>query len=199
MVEGTQSNVGRTRKRNYAFLQLNRNRTDGNDHAPELGTDPATWRNHPRISEYPGFAHQEIASKVAARDLKAVSAPLVTATIYANRKAAGLNIGDCFVWNWAEADEAGAGVATSYIMRVSEIAFGDGVDNVVRIQCAQDVFALPDITYVEAEPVVWENPETPPLPASPRLVTETPYYELVRQLGEVDAATKLSGLPEIGF
>lgn len=153
----------------------------------------------PANIEYPGFSNEAIALKVTARDLKAMSAPLVSATIYANRDAAGLNIGDVFVWNWAETDEEGAGVATSYVMRVTEIAFGDGVDNVVRIQCVQDVFALPDTTYVEAEPTEWEDPSAAPLPATPRLVAETPYYEVVRQLGEVAAETKLTSLPELGY
>jgi hypothetical protein len=154
----------------------------------------------PAAVEYPGFANQRTAARVAARDLRAMSTPLVTATIYANREASGLNVGSVFRWNWVEEDdEGGNGIATSYVMRVTEIAYGDGVENVVRIQCAQDVFALPDITYVEADPTVWEDPSAAPLPATPRLVMETPYYEIVRQLGEVDTATKLSGLPELGY
>ena len=153
----------------------------------------------PSSIEYPGFTNEEIALKVCARDLKALAWPLVSATIYANRDASGLNIGDVFRWNWAEYDEDGAGVATSYIMRVTEIAFGDGVENTVRITCVQDVFALPGITYVEAAESAWEDPLSDPLPASPRLVTEAPYYQVVRQLGELDAGTKLSSLPELGY
>ena len=123
----------------------------------------------------------------------------MTATIYANREAAGLNIGSVFKWNWVEQDEDGNGITTSYIMRVTEIAFGDGVDNTVRIQCAQDVFALPDIVYIEAEPTQWTDPSVAPLAASPRLVAEMPYYEIIRQLGETNTAIKLSGLPELGY
>jgi len=153
----------------------------------------------PATVDYPGFANQRIAAKAAARDLKAMSTPLVTATIYANREAAVLNSGSVFRWNWTETDEDGNGIATSYIMRVTEIAFGDGVDNTVRIQCAQDVFALPDVVYVEAEPTEWTDPSVAPLPATPRLIMETPHYEIVRQLGEVDAAAKLTSLPELGY
>lgn len=149
--------------------------------------------------EYMGFATEASALKAAARDLKALSSPIITATIYANRVAAGLNIGDVFVWNWDEYDEDGAGLVTSYVMRVSEVALGDGVDNAVRIQAVQDVFALSDITYVAAEPTEWVNPDKDPLPASPRLVMETPYYEVVRQLGELDATAKFSSLPELGY
>ncbi len=153
----------------------------------------------PASVDYPGFANSDVASRAAARDLKAMSTPLVSATIYANREAAGLNIGDVFRWDWTETDETGAGVATSYVMRVAEIAFGDGVDNTIRIQSVQDVFSFPDTTYVEAEPTEWENPASPPQTATPRLVAEAPYYELVRQLGEIDATNKLATLPELGL
>lgn len=157
-------------------------------------------RSFQRASSTWGLPIQAIAVKVAARDLKATSTPIVTATIYAQRDAAVLNISGVFRWNWTETDEDGNGIATSCIMRVTEIAFGDGVDNTVRIQCAQDVFALPaDITYVEAEPTEWSTPSELPAPASPRLVTEMPYYELVRSLGETDANARISGLPDIGF
>jgi hypothetical protein len=153
----------------------------------------------PSSIEYPGFANEAVALRACARDLKALAWPLVSATIYAKREAAGLNIGSVFRWNWTEYDEDGSGVATSYIMRVTEIAFGDGVDNAVRITCVQDVFALPSITYVQAEATEWEDPTADPLPASPRLITEAPYYQVVRQLGELDADAKLSSLPELGY
>lgn len=153
----------------------------------------------PATVDYPGFANQDVASRAAARDLKAMSAHLVSATIYANREAAILNIGNVFRWDWIETDEDGNGVTTAYVMRVTEIAFGDGVDNTVRIQCVQDVFSFPDTTYVEAEPTGWENPSAPPQVASPRLAIEAPYYELVRQLGEIDATNKLATLPELGL
>jgi hypothetical protein len=153
----------------------------------------------PANVEYPGFTNASLASRVASRDLKALSTPMISATIYANRKASGLNIGDCFKWNWEEVDEAGVGVTTSYIMRVTEIALGDGVENVVRISSVQDVFGLPDITYVEVEPTEWEDPSAPPTPALPRLAIEMPYYEIVRELGEAGAQSKLAGMPELGY
>lgn len=153
----------------------------------------------PSSVDYPGFTNETIALKVCSRDLKAMAWPLVSATIYANREAAGLNIGDVFRWDWTEHDEDGIGVSTSYVMRVTEIAFGDGLDNAVRIQCVQDVFALPDITYAQAEATQWADPAASPLPASPRLITEAPYYQVVRQLGELDATSKLTSLPELGF
>lgn len=153
----------------------------------------------PASVEYLGFANEATALQVAARDLIALSTPLVTATITANREASGLNVGDPFLWEWAESGEDGTGVATAYIMRVTEIAFGDGVDNAVRIECAQDVFALPAITYVEAEETEWQDPSVAPLPALPRLVAEAPYYELVRRLGETEATSRLSTLPELGI
>lgn len=159
----------------------------------------------PATVEYMGFANQATALKVAARDLKAMSTPLASAVIVANRQAAHLNIGDVFWLSWPEyqddPEEPGVEIETiiKYIMRVVEISLGDGVENAVRIECVQDVFSLPSFSYVVPEDPVWEEPTTYPLPASPRVVMEAPYYELVRLLGAADITTKLSGFPELGF
>ena len=165
--------------------------------------------------DYPAITNSAVAARVAARDLKSLSTPLASATLVANRVAAGLNIGDVFRWNWQETDEDGIGVETSMIMRVTEIAFGDGVNNAVRIQCVQDVFSLPDVVYVSAPKTAWVDPNDPnvlvpldpndpnsplvpnpaatPQPALPRLVWEAPYYDLAFQLGDKGAQAAISG------
>lgn len=153
----------------------------------------------PASAEYMGFSNQATALKVAARDLKAVSEPLASVVLVANREAAVLNIGDVFRWEWNELDDLGAGATTSYIMRVVEIDFGDGIENAVRIGCVQDVFALPEITYATASDTAWEDPGAYPMPASPRLAMEAPFYELVRRLGEAEVEERLADMPEAGF
>lgn len=153
----------------------------------------------PATVEYPGFTNQTIVSRVCARDLKALSTPLKSCTIYANRAAASLNPGDCFVWEWEEADDAGNRVETSYVMRISDISYGDGIENAVKIVCTQDVFDLPSIIYVEVPPTEWTLPGTDPAEATPRLVTEMPYYEIVRRLGDTEANSRLTTLPELGY
>lgn len=131
--------------------------------------------------QYPGFTNGTIATQVAARDLKALSIPLASATIYANRKAAGLNIGDVFVLSWPR-----YGV-TQMVMRVTNIELGSLDSNLVKIQAIEDVFALSAAIYAPPPPSGWVNPNNPPAPCPYHCVIEAPFWELVQRMGETDA------------
>jgi hypothetical protein len=143
--------------------------------------------------QYPGFTNRAIASRVAARDLKSLSSPLLSCTIIANREAAGLNIGDAFKFEWPDYHDG------YVIMRVNQIGFGDGKTNQIKITASEDVYALPDTTMVGTEDDGWEEPGGAPLPPPEQLVFEAPYYELVQQLGQTDVDTQIGQTPEIGY
>lgn len=142
---------------------------------------------------YPGFTDPEIAARVAARDLKALSIPLASCTIYANRKAASLAIGEPFKLVWPDYFDG------YLVMRVTQMAHGDGASNLVRITCLQDVFALPEQAIVTSPDEARTDPSVPPLPASYRVVAEAPYYELVQWLGQSSADRRLTDNPFAGF
>lgn len=133
--------------------------------------------------QFPGFTNGTIASKVAARELRALSTPLASATIYANRAASGLNIGDVFKFSWAN-----YGV-TQVVMRVVNIEFGTLDSNVIKISCVEDVFGLAAAVYAPPPPSGWANPVAAPAKCPYELVMEAPYWELVQQLGETSAST----------
>ncbi len=132
--------------------------------------------------QYPGFTRGDIATRVASRELTALSTPLASATIYANRKAASLNIGDVFVLSWPR-----YGI-TRMVMRVANIELGSLDKNAVKIQAVEDVFALPQAVYAPPPPSAWENPVTAPTPCPHHSVVEAPYWELVQRMGETEAA-----------
>lgn len=102
--------------------------------------------------QYNGVTTGALATKIANRDLRTLSQPLLTATLYATRAASGLNIGDCFKWYWPEFHEG------YLVMRVTGLGFGDSDSNVVKIICVQDAFALPSTTTVTAAPTGWTDP-----------------------------------------
>lgn len=131
--------------------------------------------------QFPGFTNGTIASKVASRELKVLSTPLASATLYANRLAAGLNIGDVFKFSWAN-----YGV-TQLVMRVANIEFGALDSNIIKITCVEDVFALSSSVYAPPPPSGWVNPNNAPAKCPYELVREAPYWELVQQLGETTA------------
>lgn len=143
--------------------------------------------------QYPGFTNSTIATRVAQRDLKTLSTPLATCTIYANRDAASLNIGKCFKLSWDDYE------VSDLVMRVTGIAYGDGKTNRVRLQCVQDIFALPDNAFVQPAPPAWIDPTSSPIPVVARKVFEIPYLELVQTVGQSDIDSTLAATPEVGY
>lgn len=144
---------------------------------------------------YEGFVDAVTASRAAQRDLKALSTPIASCTIITNRVAENLNIGSVFKLTWPDYD------LNELVMRVTSIGFGDGKNNRIRIQCAQDVFALPDEAYVVPPPPAWEDPTQQPEPIVSRAVFEVPYLELVQRQGQtaVDNLLQVNNNPDAGY
>ena len=131
--------------------------------------------------QFPGFTNGTIASRVASRALKALSVPLASATIYANRVAAGLNVGDVFVLSWPRYG------LTQTVMRVASIELGSLSSNLVKIACVEDVFAISSAIYAPPPPTEWTDPNNPPAPSPFHNVIEAPYWEVVQRRGETQA------------
>jgi len=144
-------------------------------------------------AQYPGFTNFSIASRVALRDLRTLSSPLLTCTLYTNQDARELNIGDVFKFSWPDFE------IENVVMRVTGIAFGDGKSNKIRITCTQDVFAFPQQGVLNQPDEGWTDIGGPPAPATDRLVLEAPYYELVQAQGQTAVDGALASTPEIGY
>lgn len=143
--------------------------------------------------KYPGFVTAELASRVAQRDLRSLSTPLFSCTIYANLDAENLNIGSAFKLTWPDYD------LDEMIMVVTGIAYGDGKNNRVRIQCTQSVFALPSQAFIAPTPPEWVDPIQPPVPVSTQIAFEVPYLELVQVLGQEATDNVLNSRPDAGY
>jgi uncharacterized protein YegL len=142
---------------------------------------------------YEGVVDAITASRVAQRDLKTLSTPRISCTIYANQDAKDLNIGDCFKFSWPDYD------VSNVVMRVTGIAYGDGKTNRVLIKCTQDVFALPDEAFIVPAPPEWEDPSQPPTPVTRSSVFEVPYLELVQVQGQAAVDSILQTNPDAGY
>lgn len=143
--------------------------------------------------KYDGFTNSNIASRVAQRDLKALSTPLISCTIYANTDASNLNIGDCFKLTWPDYD------INEVIMRVVTIGYGDGKSNRVRLTCTQDVFAMPDVAYIAPTPPEGVPTDAAPVPVAARVAFELPYLEAVQQMGQSAVDSNLATNPDIAY
>lgn len=131
--------------------------------------------------QFPGFTNGTLASRAASRSLKALSVPLASATIYADRTAAELNIGDVFKLSWAQYGLVQA------VMRVANVELGSLGSNIVKLSCVEDVFAIGDAVYAPPPPSEWTQPITPPAPCLYHSLIEAPYWEVVQRVGETEA------------
>ena len=142
---------------------------------------------------YEGFTNSDIASRVAQRDLKTLSTPLVSCTVYANTDAQDLKIGDCFKLTWPNYDISGL------VMRVTTIGYGDGKSNRVRLTCTQDVFSTPTVSFIAPTPPEGAPTDAAPVAVSKRLAFELPYLEAVQQMGQSVVDSNLATLPDIAY
>lgn len=144
--------------------------------------------------QYPGFTSSRNATLAGQRDLRSLSSQPLSCTIYADQIAKDLNIGDAFKFTWSRWQ------AEDLVMRVTGIAFGDGRNNQVRINCRQDVFDTPTEPIMDGgSGTEWVDTATQASPATNRFIFEAPYYELVQRLGDSQVTSQLTTAPEIGF
>lgn len=145
--------------------------------------------------QYPGFTNSRNASLAAQRDLRSLSNPSLSCQITATSVAKGLNIGDVFKFSWGKWQVA------NMVMRVTEIAYGTGRNNQVRITCTQDIFGTPDTLVITPTLPTWNNPSQPPtaIPLGRQVAFEAPYLELVQASGQGSVDSTLAGEPETGY
>jgi hypothetical protein len=142
--------------------------------------------------EYPGFTNLDLASRAAQRDLRTLSTPIVSCTVYANRDASELNIGDVFRLTWPDYG------LNQLVMRVVSIAYGDGKSNQVRITATQDVYNLPDAGVIAPE-APYIPPSILPVPTVDQMVYEVPYLEAVQQSTQLEVDTILADNIHVGY
>lgn len=101
---------------------------------------------------YPGITDPELAQKVAARDLKAVSYPWARVTMTVDRSAWSLRQGSVFKLNWPD-----LGIS-AMVCRVSRISPGDLTKGEIELDAVEDVFGLGGTVYGPMPPTAWDDP-----------------------------------------
>ena len=140
---------------------------------------------------YPGFTNNAIISKVAARDLFSLSAPLISCTIFGTRELTSMTLGDAFRLQWPEHE------IDDVIMRVMGIEYGSQGDSKIKISATQDAYAAGS-AIVAAPPISeWVDYKTDPTPVLYPKLVEIPYWDIVMRKGQI-AADSL-GEDDTGF
>jgi hypothetical protein len=130
--------------------------------------------------EFVGISNQPLAEKVANRELQTLSSPLISCTIYANREAYDLNVGEVFKLS---TDRYGL---SNVVMRVASVEFGNLTNNSIKLECVQDVFGVQNTIYASTDSE-WESPLSDPTDVTVYRMFEVPYWDLVQIAGEANA------------
>ncbi|MCP3672728.1 MAG: hypothetical protein GY814_20360 [Gammaproteobacteria bacterium] len=143
--------------------------------------------------EFPGITNEDLALRVAQRELQSRATPLAKLRFRVNRQAWDLNVADPIRVSWPN-----YGI-TEVIFRVISISYGNLKDSHIHIDAIEDVFGLPDSSYGSPQESGWVEPRTDPQVPANRGVVESNYWDLVQGLGELGAIDFITATPEDGY
>lgn len=122
--------------------------------------------------DFPGIRNADLAMKVAARELRVASAPLMTCEALVNREAWDVVPGDVVKVTWPKYGMNGV------IMRVGPVDYGKTGDSVVRISLTEDIFSLAVSQYTPPSGTQWRPVSTEPAPLEYAMAFTLPYMML---------------------
>lgn len=139
---------------------------------------------------YYGIASQELAIKVAERDLAAAVQPLATCTAVVNRQFWETVGGDVVRLHWPE-----RGIE-DVIMRVTESRRSD---NTVSLTLFEDIFGFPSAQYLSTGGTEWQSGAEDPQPATAYAIGTAPaFWQITAQRlqdgGDLDYPEAMSAL-----
>lgn len=120
--------------------------------------------------DYKGIRNADLAMRTAARDLRVASSPLASCEVQIDRSAWKIVPGEVIAVTWPENG------MRRVAMRVGNVDYGRTSDPQIRVQLVEDVFSLPQASYVSPPPTGWIDPSENPTPLVWSLVFTLPYF-----------------------
>lgn len=136
--------------------------------------------------DYPGIGSAALATQVATRELRALSAPLARVTLVVNRRGQAITPGAPLRFSWAA-----LGIS-NMVLRCVRVAYGGLDDGRCRIEAIEDVFAHTAAMYAAPPGSLWTRPISNPAAAPYRLAFEAPYWLMAQRAADNDSY--LSGI-----
>lgn len=121
---------------------------------------------------YLGPTNGTAASKLAYRDLRILSRPLIKLNIKTYRGTSMLRPADVFKLNWKDYELN----ITNQVFRVTKIRYGNLSDNSMELEAVEDVFGVQNSIYSNPTPTEWEDPNQEPLGLTNFVIKEAPYF-----------------------
>lgn len=129
---------------------------------------------------YVGLPTLALATRIAQRDLQAESAGLHKYKLTLDRRAYALRPGQPFRIR----DAAG----NVLIVRAGPVAQGTLSAGAITVTAVQDIYGLPDNSYVAGQPGTWNPPDHSAIAPSVQAAIEVSYRDLARNLSAADLA-----------
>lgn len=135
--------------------------------------------------EYLGASTPALALRLAQRDLQMQSSDLRRVTVKMDRNGWKISPGDVF-----KISAPTRGIQ-DMILRAGKIEDSPLDNGEITISAVQDIFSLPDASFVTPQPTFWVAPNRSARVVETRLLTEATYFDLAENL----PATELAAIP----
>lgn len=132
---------------------------------------------------YPGIPTKTLLLRAAQRDLRAHASGLKKFTVILDRRAYKLTPGMCF-----RIQDPRRGIA-DMVLRASIIIESEVKDGRITVKAMQDVYGMPDTSFVTPVDGSWEPPDTTALPAPDSRLIEAGYRDAIKAVGEDNVAS----------
>lgn len=130
--------------------------------------------------DFYGIRTANLALRVATRELLTASSAMARAQVAVNRDAWRVLPGDPVLLRW---DPYGI---DQLPMRVLNVDYGAPGSSRIRISLIEDIFGMPETSYVTSPGSAWVNPSREPEPLTHAAVFSLPFYLAVQRTGEID-------------
>lgn len=119
---------------------------------------------------YYAFRNRDLATKALQRDLRASTAPLISADAALDRSAWDLLPGEVVLMSWPKRSTYSA------VMRIGKVNYGKPLDSKIRTSMLQDVFSLAQPPIALLPETEWPDPRVDPQPLKMQLFTVPAYF-----------------------
>ncbi|HEY4145160.1 hypothetical protein [Pinirhizobacter sp.] len=140
--------------------------------------------------QYHEIPVESLALRCCARDLKAVAVPFNRLTLGTKATMRGLRPGQN-----ARVQLPSEGIGDMVVV-VGSVQHGTATDGQMKLVLAENIYGMPDTTYISGQPGSWTPPDNTPLPSPLQLAIEAPYVELVASLSDAELAAVT---PDAGY
>ena len=133
--------------------------------------------------QFPGIDNATIAARIGSREIAQYSTPLAKVQFDCNRDGWNVSPGDIIKYK-----NDGLGI-TELIVRVFSVNYGTLLNGDITIDGTQDIFTLPQASYLAGQETNWVEPVQLPVPSPATALFELPYYEIVTNFSDGDQST----------